>query len=252
MHQLIMRRLAQAAMLTALASCYPKYLPPPEPLRPHTAIPRADIPNLGCFLRGLRIQDVPFDLERGALENSPITFVRPIGGRIRIFVNGIHNASLNVSPRSRFHAITHDEREGLVIIPQVAMGNARLSFIFVTTPKDRSCIGWVSKQYDISSIVEEEGGLFDPLLIGRDLATGILFTARTRDGVPWENTYLLRFTDGLPGFQVIERSRMDACQCYLDWYFNGIDAREATKSTAFNLAFAQHQEAVQCSPSATE
>lgn len=70
---------------------------------------------------------------------------------------------------------------------------------------------------DLSRLERENNGLQRPLFVGYDLGFGITFIARDRDGVPWENGYIIKWEDGRITRSPVPFSKLMECSCVSDW-----------------------------------
>jgi len=70
---------------------------------------------------------------------------------------------------------------------------------------------------DLSALAQENNGLERPLFVGYDLGLGITFIARDREGVPWENGYIIKWENGRITKRAVPFSELMQCSCVSDW-----------------------------------
>jgi hypothetical protein len=70
---------------------------------------------------------------------------------------------------------------------------------------------------DLTGLENEHNGLQRPLFVGYDLGEGITFIARDREGVPWENGYILRWENGQITKRPVPFLELMQCSCVSDW-----------------------------------
>ena len=70
---------------------------------------------------------------------------------------------------------------------------------------------------DFSGLERENNGLERPLFVGYDLGLGITFIARDRDGVPWENGYIIRWENRRMTKRPVPFTDLMKCSCVSDW-----------------------------------
>ena len=74
-----------------------------------------------------------------------------------------------------------------------------------------------STTVDLSEIEQENNGLERPLFVGYDLGLGITFIARDREGVPWENGYIISWENGRMVRRPVPFIELMQCSCVSDW-----------------------------------
>ena len=74
-----------------------------------------------------------------------------------------------------------------------------------------------STTVDLSEIEQENNGLERPLFVGYDLGLGITFIARDREGVPWENGYIISWENGQMVRRPVPFIELMQCSCVSDW-----------------------------------
>lgn len=82
----------------------------------------------------------------------------------------------------------------------------------------------VERCYDLSKIIEVNGGLREPLFMGRDLGfdreIGYMypyFTAKSNQEEAWENVYNVLFINGELMLNKTEDVGIESCSCYQSW-----------------------------------
>ncbi|MCX6768839.1 MAG: hypothetical protein NTY83_03315 [Candidatus Micrarchaeota archaeon] len=70
---------------------------------------------------------------------------------------------------------------------------------------------------DLSGLENEHNGLERPLFVGYDLWLGIKYNARDREGVPWENGYIVKWENGGMVIRPVPFIELMQCSCVSDW-----------------------------------
>jgi hypothetical protein len=70
---------------------------------------------------------------------------------------------------------------------------------------------------DLTELENRHNGLERPLFVGYDLGFGITFIARDRDGIPWENGYIIKWEDGRITKRPVPFLELMQCSCVSDW-----------------------------------
>lgn len=70
---------------------------------------------------------------------------------------------------------------------------------------------------DLTELENEHNGLERPLFVGYDLGFGITFIARDREGVPWENGYIIKWEGGRITKRPVSFMELMQCSCVSDW-----------------------------------
>jgi len=70
---------------------------------------------------------------------------------------------------------------------------------------------------DLTELENRHNGLERPLFVGYDLGFGITFIARDRDGIPWENGYIIGWEGGRITKRPVSFYELMQCSCVSDW-----------------------------------
>ena len=77
----------------------------------------------------------------------------------------------------------------------------------------------------LESLIERNGGLYDPFIGGENLESGLVFSARDRAGRAWGNAYILTIEKNKLHFEKKAMEKVFGCSCFTDW-LEGKDGRE--------------------------
>jgi hypothetical protein len=83
-------------------------------------------------------------------------------------------------------------------------------------PYSNGVAGTVS-YVNLREMERNNGGMQNPIFVGYDLNMGITFMARDRNGVPWENGYIISWDGSRLSEQPVPFMQLMKCDCIRDW-----------------------------------
>lgn len=141
---------------------------------------------------------------------------------VHIFVDGKYETSVELGiaqgeyPHRYALRVANIPEDGFMIMALVrdamGAGPTRLRMICF----DNGAVG-ESTTIDLTETERENNGLARPLFVGYDLGFGITFIARDKNGVPWENGYIIRWEGGRLIKDPVPFLQLMQCDCVSDW-----------------------------------
>ena len=229
------RLLAFSAALS-IGGCYPTVR---EPLRVGTL---TDAPPLAL---GFRVGVTTLGQARGTLERERFTgvvsdgYARESGARLEVlaadyqsrvhlFRGGTYERSLPLAthglpPYGMALRLARDgERDVLLVLyrdPLARKEEPPTLLSFAVEPDTLRPLGRAA----LASLVDRNGGMTSPMLIGNDMKEGVMLVARDREGALWSTSYLLRFRGDALELEPKPMTEALRCSC-VRAYADGVSA----------------------------
>jgi hypothetical protein len=141
--------------------------------------------------------------------------------RVALFLDGVHLDDVEIPGDARsaaFHAslklVTAGDSAGLVLVAEGLEVDGRRAGLL--TLFDQEGVRETTV-LPLTGLVVKNGGMRDPYIGGTDLESGILLSARTEEGKPWQVVYVVSLVDRAIGLDKLTPAQACACSSYLSW-----------------------------------
>jgi len=109
----------------------------------------------------------------------------------------------------------------LLVADNMKLGGKRVAQLILVGKSGKMS----TRSISLESLIEKNGGLYDPFIGGENLESGLVISARDRAGRAWGDAYLLTIDKNKLRLEKKAKEFAFKCSCFADWH-DGKDGRE--------------------------